>query len=363
MSNLCARNLTCLTVLIGTLGLLAGPVRAELKLDPATRDGYRLWLHNLEMTLANAEPGTTGEAPLYPFGVIDGRTASRADTTSLVGVARELNEIEELPRILQEPARKTALYAITRARNHAHVAEFDTALAWYEEAARRDSLGAFRRDLGPETIAVALASGDSLAATRSVLSLFGGRDLSDRTTELTLAYRHFVSHADTANLDLLIAEVEQHVDLNAADGRLVFWHAFALNWRHRWEPSLDLLGTLLRRGGHSQGLTVPQRTWVLVAVADQLVVTEHLQEAEALYRALAETALTGAREWARCQVAVMDFLAGRYLEAGTAFEELCDQRESHPWRAYACGMSQVSDEMTRLKKEGQDNGAVAHYEH
>ncbi|MBD3221070.1 hypothetical protein GF314_07475 [bacterium] len=360
------RAIPRLTILVLAWLFVVGPVAGDaqtMRLSPEEREGYRVWLHNLETTVASRADRQGDETVArFPFGVIEGHEAARRDTTSLLAVARELNELEALPRILQEPARKTALHAITRARNHAHIAEFDTALVWYEIAARRDSAGAFTRELGPEAMAVAVATGDSVATTRRLLAMLGARDLTSRGTELTLAYRHLVASRDTANVDLLIAEVEQHVDFASAPGELIYWHAFALNWRERWDESLDHLAGLLARGGQSHGLTEAQRTWVLVAVADQLMITGHLGEAAPMYRALAGTDLAGARDWARCQAAAIDFLSGRYLEAGTVFEQLCDQREPLPWRAYACGMAQLSDEMERLRSKGRDHGAVAHFE-
>jgi hypothetical protein len=354
-----------LTILVLTWLFLIHPpgTRAEaVRLSPEQREGYRVWLHNLETTAASRVDRRDDEfVPRFPFGIVEGYRTARRDTMSLLAVARELNELQALPRILQEPARKTALHAITRARSHAHIAEFDTALAWYEIAVRRDSADAFVRELGPEAMAAAVATGDSLAATRRLLAVVGARDLTTRSTELTLAYRHFVAIRDTANVDLLLAEVARHVDFASAPGELIYWHAFALNWRERWGESLGHLARLLGRGGQSHGLTEAQRTWVVVAVADQLLITGRPDEAAPMYRALAETELKGARDWARCQTAAIDFLSGRYLEAGTVFEQLCDQRESFPWRAYACGMAQLSDEMERLRSKGQDHGAVAHF--
>jgi hypothetical protein len=356
---------TVLMILVLAWLVLGSPhaAEAEMRLDASSRDGYRVWLHNLETTAAAREAGGDTEViPAYPFGLLSGHETTRTDSLGLLAVARQLDELESLPRILQEPARKTALHALTRARNYRQIAEYDTALTWYETAARRDSTGALRHEAGPEAMATAVASGDSLAATRQLLALFGSRDLQARHLELVLAYRHFVASADTANVDLLLAEVGRHVNLAGASGDLVFWHAFALNWRGHWEESLDLLCGLLDADGFTHGLSEDQRTWVLVAIADQLVITGHVAEAAPLYQALADSGLPGASEWAACQDAAIAFLAGRYLEAGTAFEQLCDQRESFPWRAYACSMSELSDEMQRLRNEGQDHGAVAHYE-
>ncbi len=331
------------------------------RLTDDQRDGYRVWLHSLETTVrARLERGDPETGPLYPFGLVAEGTVAVADTMSLLNVARALEELEARPRILQEPSHKTALHAITRARNYRNIAEYDTALAWYEEALRRDQDGAFGRELLPETMAVAAAAGDSSTVSRILTEVFAADDPAVQATELRLGHRFFIARGDTAEVDRLIG----HLDAHAADlpADLSYWHAFALSWRGSWARSLAVQLDLVSVDGQSLGLSEGQRTWVLVAIADHLVLTGHNAEAAPLYRALAASNLPGAGEWARCQVAVLDFLDGRYLEAGTALADLCGQRQSFPWRAYACGMSQLSDEMQRLRNEGIEHGAASHYQ-
>ena len=48
--------------------------------------------------------------------------------------------------------------------------------------------------------------------------------------------------------------------------------------------------------------------------------------------------------------------------AGTAFEDLCENDDNTLWRDYACGMATLSDEMERLRSEGEPHGAAALYQ-
>ncbi|MEZ4388771.1 MAG: hypothetical protein R3D98_14605 [Candidatus Krumholzibacteriia bacterium] len=347
-------------VLAMTLVASAAPA-AGLSMDPDQRDGYRVWLHNLEAGVAaRQERGVAEVVARFPFGLLADERAGLADTLSLRVVARELGELESRPRLLQEPAERTALHAVTRARNYRNIAEYDSALAWYGEALRRDRDAAFAEELVPETMATAAAAGDSAVFAGRLADVLDAGRPYDHLVELRLAHRFFLAEDDTLGLDRLIAALADSAGPLPDD--LGYWQALALSRRGRWQESLDRLLDLVGLEGRSLGLAEAQRTWVLVAIPDLLVITGHNDEAAPLYRALAESELPGAREWARCQVAVLDFLDGDYLAAGTTLGELCSQREAFPWRAYACGMSQLSDEMQRLRNEGREHGAASHFE-
>jgi len=347
--------LICTAVLAWIVVSVPVESSAASRLTLEQRDGYRVWLHSLETTVQARDLESTD---LFPFGALD--FGAFADSLSLLAVARELGDLESRPRLLQEPSMKTPLHAITRARNHRHIAELDTALAWYDEAARRDTAGAFARELGPEMMMAAVAAGDSVRVSNGLRRALADRDLDSRRAEIALAYRFIIARGDTSSADALASSLAPHGDV--LHGSLGFWQAFSLSWRGHRESSLDLLLALTAADGHSLGLSEAQRAWVLVAIPDILVVTGHTAEAASLYGALGASNLDGAAEWARCQAAVIDFLAGRFLEAGTAFEQLCGQKDSFAWRAYACGMSELSDEMERLRNEGMDNGAASHYQ-
>jgi len=348
------------TALLIVHAVVAAPAGAE-RLQQQHRDGFLVWLHSLESTVqARAEHRLDEAQPAYPFGLLGDLTVVLADSSSLLTVARVLDDLESRPRLLQEPSEKTALHAITRARNYRHIAEYDTALAWYDEARRRDTSGEFQDGLLTEVLATAVAASDSVRVGQYLDHILVAADLSSHAIDLELAHRFLIARGDTSGIDALNADLGGRLD--ALPPEVVFWHAFALSWRGRWGASLDQLLELVRHEGRSLGLGEAQRTWVLVAIADQLVITGHRGEAAPLYRALAESGLPGAADWARCQAAVMDFLDGQFLDAGTALEAICKQRQEFPWRSYACAMSQLSDEMERLRSEGTRHGVASHFE-
>lgn len=348
-------------LLTATIAILVTQATAAERLEQRHREGFLVWLHSLEATVqARAERQDEEVAPVYPFGLLGDLAVVLADSSSLLTVAQVLDDLESRPRLLQESSEKTVLHAVTRARNYRHIAEYDTALAWYDEARRRDDRGEFQDGLLTESLATAVAATDSVRVRKYLDDVLVASDLTAHTVDLELAYRFLIAHADTGAIDALNADLAGR--LNALPPELVFWHAFALSWRGQWAASLDRLLELVQHEGHSLGLGEAQRTWVLVAVADQLVITGRRDEAAPLYLTLAESGLAGAASWARCQAAVIDFLDGRFLDAGTAFEELCSQRQDFPWRAYACGMSQLSDEMERLRSEGTRHGVASHFE-
>jgi hypothetical protein len=348
-------------IVVGLFLTLASSVFAA-GLTPEQRDGYLVWLHSLEETVALRQAsGQPEPAYLYPLGILD--AAAPVDSSAsadLRTVASVLDELESRPRLLQEGAGRTALSALTRARNYRHIAEYDSALSWYGKAAQRDGVGEFVTEIGLETMATAVAAGDSVTVAWHLLDVFGSRDLPAHQDELVLGYRFLVARSDSTNLDLLVREIAAHPDL--IQGRIAFWQGFAQSWLQRWPESLATLQGLVSGGGLSHGLDEAQRAWVLMAIPDLMVLTGEQQAAVELYRAVAESRLETAADYASCQAAVLDFLAGRFLVAGTAFERLCNQTAEMPWRGYACDMARLSDEMERLRSEGEDHGAAAVYQ-
>jgi len=343
-------------VVISMAGLLSAASLTE-----AQRDSYLVWLHSLEETLETRQAAGLDEQPLlYPMGAMASGPSDSLTSGTLHRVALALNELESRPRLLQEPSGRTALSALNRARNYFHVAEYDSAMAWYSLAAQRDTANVFRQELGLETMVTAVASGDSTAVTREVLATLGRRDIQGCREQLILATRFLVARGDTVNLRVLVQGINQ--DPAAITGALSYWQAFALCRLGRWIESLAILQDLVAQGGLSYGLGESQRAWVLVAIPDLLVLTGQQNEADPLYRAVAQSTIPGAADWSRCQVGVLDFLAGRYLESGTAFERLCDRPGNFVWRPYACRMAELSDEMERLRTEGNDHGAAAVYQ-
>jgi len=338
----------------------SGQVLAE-GLTDAECDGYLVWLHSLETTIAAREANGRPEARLlFPTGVLATAGQDSQATNELRQVALALGVLEAKPRLLQEPSRHTTLHALNRARNYAHLAEYDSALIWYEAAAQRDSAGEYTATVGLETLVAAAAEGDSVRVVRQLLSLVGSGDLAGRRSELELSYRFLVARADTTNVELVVRAMAARPEL--LHGRLAYWQAFSLAWLGRWEASLGQLRGLLVGGGHSQGLAEDQRTWVLVAVPDLLLLTGQTAAATPLYRALAASSIETAAGWATCQAAALDFLAGDYLTAGTAFERICVGSGDGTWRAYACSMAELSDEMERLRFEGEPHGVAVYYQ-
>ena len=361
MDNRYATRISTYGLMVGLLLMVgAGPASAQALTD-AERDGYLVWLHSLETTMAAREANDQPEVRvLFPAGVLAATGQVPSATSDLRQVALALGELEAKPRLLQEPSRRTTLHALNRARNYAHLAEYDSALIWYDAAARRDSTGEYTAAVGLETLIAAVAEGDSVRVVRQFLSAFGSGDLAGRRTEIELTYRFLVARADTTNLELVVREMAVRPVL--LHGRLAYWQAFSLAWLGRWDASLEQLRGLLIGGGLSQGLAEDQRTWVLVAVPDLLLLTGHTDLAATLYQALAASSIETAASWAICQTAALDFLAGRFLTAGTAFERICEGSMGGTWRAYACSMAELSDEMERLRFEGEPHGVAVYYQ-
>ncbi len=338
----------------------AGPLAAA-DLTADERDGYFLWLHSLETTMAAQEASLqSAEVVLYPVGMLPAMSERPRTEGALQQVALALGEIESRPRLLQEPSGPTPLHALNRARNYLQLAEFDSALVWYEKAAERDGAGEYTATVGLETMVAAVASGDSVRAVQQLLATLGSRELADRRAEIELSYRFLIGRADSTNLELLVQETEAHPDL--LTGSLAYWQGFSLAWLGRWDASLTQLRTLVAAGGLSQGLDEHQRAWVLVAIPDLMILTGQQAAADPLYRALAASSLPAPAAWATCQTAALDFLAGRYLDAGTAFERICEGSGPDAWRTYACSMAELADEMERLRYEGEPHGAAAYYQ-
>lgn len=342
--------------------LLPGRLPAE-GLTAAAQDGYLIWLHSLEATIASRlESGRDEERLLYPT---TGLPAPGDATENLLDVARALADLEGRPRLLQEPPGRTVLHALNRARNHAYLAEYDSALVWYAEAARRDGDQEYAADLGQETMIAAIAT-DAADVVRGRLpellrrSSHAAEPDLDLQLELELACRFLLARADTSSLQRWVDGLASAPQLRR--GRLAYWQAFSLSWLGRWAESLVVLTEMLTGDGRSHGLDETQRAWVLMAIPDQLLLSGDRATAAGLYGALAASTIPDASLWAGCQAAALDLLAGRFLKAGTTLEDLCRRPDNTIWRLYACNLANLSDELERLRSEAQPHGAAVYYQ-
>ena len=351
---------SCSLMLMVALGVAAAvPVAMTAELTDTQQQAYLIWLHSLEAELATREVAETPETrPLYPEA---GLLQQNASAQSLLEVAAALNDLEGRPRLLQEPPGRSPLHALNRARSHANIAEHDSALVWYVEAVRRDSTGDRTGDVGPEIMAAAIAAGDAEHVRRrlGVALEADGPHGSAEQLEVELACRFLLARADTVALQALVFSLGKQPHLG--EGRLAFWQAYVRSWLGHWPQSFAILTGLLGGDGRTHGLDTGQRAWVLTAMADQLLLLGDRTTAHGLYRALAASTIPEAAVWAACQVAALDFLEGRYLAAGNAFEQLCSRADNTTWRRYACDMARLSDEMERLRSEGAPYGTAAFY--
>lgn len=354
-----------LSIRVGCLLLiLTGPLPVGSSRAPAAgltaaeQDGYLIWLHALEETVAGREAAGQPEIrPLYPR--LEPLSASWSPE-GLLDVARALEEIESRPRLLQEPAGASSLHALNRARNHLHLAQYDSALVWFAEAAARDSQGTHGDELGRLAMAAAAAVRSDEVVAGRLDELRRRPDLTGQAAELEIGFRYLLARSDTLGVQDLVDALQRRED--ELTGRLRYWQAFGLNWLGRWSESLAHLRRLLLIDGHSHGLDEGQRAWVLVAVPDQILLLGDRKAAQPLYRALAASTVPEASVWAACQDAACDLLDGRFLDAGTALERLCSRKENEVWRQYACRLAELSDELERLRNEGRSHGADAYYQ-
>jgi hypothetical protein len=351
----------CGLLLALALGMGAIPtVSGGAEFTEQQQQAYLIWLHSLEAELATREASGMPETlPLYPDA---GREQQRVTDEDLLEVARALTELESKPRLLQEPPGRSPLHALNRARSHAHVAAHDSALVWYVEAVQRDTTGERTGDIGPEIMAAAIAAGDGELVRQRLHAALGSVGPSGPIAEIEveLACRFLLARADTVGLQSLVFTLGQHPHLRV--GRLAYWQAFVRSWLGHWPQSFAMLTGLLGGDGRTHGLDTAQRAWVLTAIPDQLLLLGDRETAHGLYRALAASSIPEAATWAACQVAALDFLDGRYLAAGNAFEQLCSRADNTTWRRYACDMARLSDELERLRSEGAPHGTAAIYQ-
>ncbi len=339
--------------------MLALAATGAVALDTSERDGYLMWLHSLEQTAAGREAaGQEEQRLLFPF---DRPAWGEGDETTPyrhLAISKAVVELEELWTDRRHgPA---PLVALANARNYMNLSEYDSALVWYEITARADSAGRFVRDVARESLAAAMAAGDSLGTARRITNTLGATDIDRRTSEAVLAYRWLLVHRDARVLDLLIDKV------TAADGLLDpplrFWHARAMAWRGRHAESLDQLMDLVAgSNGRSFGLGEDERAWVLTAIPELLFLDGKTASARELYRHLAASSLQELAMWGRFQLAGLDLASARYRSAEEGFTAVCEGIRFGSWHDRACDLKDLVRQMVRIRAEGEAYGTAAFY--
>ena len=345
--------------LLAVLLLLAAPSAGAGDFGAAAQQDYRMWLHSLERTVKAQAGRETPEPPaLYPFGTRP-PAGEESQVWRHLSIGRALGRLEGDREALERVRGGTAFQAVSLARSYWNLSEYDSSLVWYERAARRDTTAAYHEDIGRESLAAAIALGDSLLITQMLLNTIGTSRLEGREEELALAYRYLLAERNTHELELLVSKLARNEDRMGP--RLRYWHAFALTSLGRWDRALDQLQRLLAGGGLSHGLGRLQRCWVLTTVPDLLFLLGRGAEARPLYAQLTESELPELQGWAAYQLGNLDFLAMKYDRARLAYVRLCGSEETGAWRERACAMAELAELLAAIKTEGEAYGRAASY--
>jgi hypothetical protein len=349
-----AAPLAVFACLILLTGIAEG---ASPRLDRAERTGYLQWLHSLERSVAAREAaGAEEQRLLYPFDqpAQDGFAPRPFRHLAISKAVLELEAIWS-----DRDSHPSPLAALANARNYVHLSEYDSALVWYEITDRADRQGRFRDDVARESLAAALAAGDSLAAARGLTNTLGAAELADRSGEVVVAYRWLLTNRDARSLDHLIRKVAAKDSLLTP--RLRFWHARALAWRERHAEALDQLRQLVAAGALSQGLEESERAWVLTEVPDLYLMLDDTAAAADLYGILAGSELGELALWGTYQLAGTALMTGDYAAAAAGYRRVCEAERHGPWQDRACATVGLAENLARLRKEGEPYGAAAFY--
>jgi hypothetical protein len=342
------------------VGLLAGPV-ARAGLDQSGTDGYRLWLHSLERTVAGRQAAEEPERNLlFPFDTPAWQTdAGSAPAFRHLAISKAVAELEKVWQDRDGAGGPPPLVALANARNYMHLSEYDSALVWFAVAARRDTSGQLREEISRETLAAATAARDSLATVRALTNTLGLSSLEDRDGEIVLAYRWLLTTRDARSVDHLIEKVAGRDSV--LSGRVRYWHAYALAWRGRHASALDQLTRLVGDGGLSHDLSETERTWVLCAIPDLMYLTDDAQGADWLYRLLAASTLPRLQMWGIYQSAGLDMADARYAEAAVGYKSVCEGPRFGAWQDQACTLGEIAERLEGIRAEGEKYGTAAFY--
>jgi len=332
---------------------------APVPMTQVEQDGYLQWLHSLEQEVAlRTEKGIDESFKLFPFAtdkVTLGDTAPYRHLT----IAKALAVLEDQFQDPRQAADLSSLVALANARNYVNLTEYDSALIWFDVAALKDTIGDFRTELGLETMATAIAAGDSLRMAGEVGRLVAGGFRSVPEDEIILALRWCLVDGDKTQLASL-------ADSLVATGRetapaVRFWAARAFNRLDRPNPMYAQLTLLVQNGGLSLGLTENQRGWVLTTLADASYRLGLAPQARRLYSTLTESPLENLNLWATYQLAGMDLAQGDFLAAATGYGTVCRAKLKTSWHAQACAMAKVASEIESIRREGEPYGTSRFY--
>lgn len=326
-------------------------------LNQTEGEGYVQWLHSLEQGNAGRVATDRAEANLlYPFGLpawaeIEPRPYRHLSICKALMVLEEQYQDKAIDQV------SSVLVALANARNYANLTEFDLALRWYALAANLDRDGEFRREIRVETMATAAAASDSATMAGLLRGALIAADPSAHAEELVLGARWALSRDDAPVLDALQTAMAA-VDSAAASPQLLFWRAYVRTLRGDHAASLQDLRLLIQFGGLSLDLCESQRAWVLTTLADGFFLAGDVQQAGDLYRILAASAIPELKVWGACQLAGLDFLAGRFLEAAQGYTQACEADRLGAWQDQACAMAVVAKELQRIRTEGEPYGTA-----
>jgi hypothetical protein len=345
-----------------SLGLVTAAAQAEpvgtAPLNRVEADGFLIWLHSLEQTVAAREAAGQEETlVLYPFDLLL-EPGSEARPYHHLAVGRALTENE------QETGRTKltlagAGHALSMARNYLYVSEYDSAQVWLERSATLDTAGAFRGETGHEILAAAIADGDSTQIATRLDAVVNGSDVQGHEREVVLALRFLAVERQDDLLDALLARLGARA--GTLSGRVRYWYAFGLACRERWGESLVQIRRLLSEEGLSSGLSEDQRAWILTALPDLLFLVGEPGTARELYGVLERSELAAVRRRAAFQLGCLDLIDARYDRAATRFTRLCESRSAASWSAQACDLAAMARELNRILAEGEAYGAAALY--
>ena len=322
-------------------------------------DGYLQWMHSLEKIMENRkESGLEEGNLLFPYDK-PGWEGEETRPYRHLSISKAVNELEREWLLRGEKKTESSLIALANARNYVNLSEYDSALVWFDTAAKLDVSKNFMREISRERLATAAANRDSLTMLTCITNTVGQSAVTGYESEYILALRWLLIHKDPETIDLVLKKIESE-DTVLSD-RLRYWVAYSLAWRENRTAAMTHLRVLIGSGGLSRDLTETQRSWVLFSIPDFFFLNGDNASAMELYKLLVNSPLPELSTWGRFQIANMDFLAGRYLRASEGFQRVCDAQRLGSWQDQSCEMVKVAKEIERIKSEGEPYGAGSFY--